>query len=148
MQQLFSFLFTIIFWSIVTYTVNTTDNTIDKTPRSFAQTGWIGVMALVFWRAGSGNTAIETADRQVPGYDTGSDWNKNYTLQSASSNNINGVWSVRSMTSNRRNRVTVHFVRWSGEELMGIIFVDYHPLKRVVPFGIVLHEGVLFACQI
>lgn len=59
-------------------------------------------------------------------------------------NNSNGVWTVRSMTPNRPHRVTLHFDRWSGEELMSIRFGDYHPVKRVVSYGIALHEGALF----
>ncbi|MER2491592.1 PepSY-associated TM helix domain-containing protein [Catenovulum sediminis] len=56
----------------------------------------------------------------------------------------NGVWTVRSMTQYRPDRVTVHFDKWSGEEIMRITFADYNTLKQVVALGISLHEGALF----
>ena len=56
----------------------------------------------------------------------------------------NGVWTVRSMTQNRPLRQTVHYDRWSGEEIMRIRFPDYHPVQQTVSYGIALHEGALF----
>ena len=59
-------------------------------------------------------------------------------------NNANGVWTVRSMTPDRPKRVTRHFDRWSGEPLMTVQFSDYHPVKRLVSYGVAFHEGALF----
>lgn len=56
----------------------------------------------------------------------------------------NGVWTVRSMTQYRPDRVTQHFDKWTGETIMRIDFNDYHGLKRAVGYGIALHEGALF----
>jgi uncharacterized iron-regulated membrane protein len=56
----------------------------------------------------------------------------------------NGVWSVRSRTDNRSARKTIHYDRWSGEELMRINFEDAHPVSQLVSYGIALHEGALF----
>ena len=55
-----------------------------------------------------------------------------------------GVWTVRSMTQNRPERFTVHYDRWTGEEIMRIQFSDYHPVKRLASYGIAFHEGALF----
>jgi uncharacterized iron-regulated membrane protein len=55
-----------------------------------------------------------------------------------------GVWTVRSMTQRRPDRVTLHYDRWSGEERMRIGFADQHPLQRTVSYGIAFHEGQLF----
>ena len=56
----------------------------------------------------------------------------------------NGVWSVRSMTQHRPDRVTIHFDRWTGDEIMRIGFYDRHPVQRVISYGIAMHEGALF----
>ena len=56
----------------------------------------------------------------------------------------NGVWSVLSMAQDRRDRQTVHYDRWTGEEIMHIRFADYHPVQRFASYGISLHEGALF----
>lgn len=56
----------------------------------------------------------------------------------------NGVWTVRSMTQNRPQRVTLHYDQWTGEELMRIRFADQHPVGRVTAMGIAFHEGQLF----
>ncbi len=56
----------------------------------------------------------------------------------------NGVWTVRSMTQNRPHRVTVHYDRWTGAEIMRIAFGDHHVVQRTVSIGIALHEGALF----
>lgn len=56
----------------------------------------------------------------------------------------NGVWTVRSMTQNRPHRVTVHYDRWTGAEIMRIAFADHHPVQRAASFGIAFHEGALF----
>ncbi|MEO1656457.1 MAG: PepSY domain-containing protein [Pseudomonadota bacterium] len=56
----------------------------------------------------------------------------------------NGVWTVRSMTQNRPHRATVHFDRWTTEEVMRVRFTDYHPVKQVASYGIAFHEGALF----
>jgi uncharacterized iron-regulated membrane protein len=56
----------------------------------------------------------------------------------------NGVWTVRSRTDNRSARTTVHYDRWSGEELMRVNFNDAHPVSQIVSYGIALHEGALF----
>src|SRR3546814_16166698 len=57
---------------------------------------------------------------------------------------MNGVWSVLSMAQDRRDRQTVHYDRWTGEEIMRIRFADYHPVQRLASYGISLHEGALF----
>ena len=56
----------------------------------------------------------------------------------------NGVWTVRSMTQYRPDRVTQHFDQWTGDTIMRIDFNDYHGVKRAVGYGIALHEGALF----
>jgi uncharacterized iron-regulated membrane protein len=56
----------------------------------------------------------------------------------------NGVWTARSLIQNRYDRQTVHYNKWSGEEIMRITFDDYHPVKRLVSYGIAYHEGALF----
>lgn len=56
----------------------------------------------------------------------------------------NGVWTVRSMTAYRPDRVTLHYDQWTGEPIMRIGFEDYHPVKQTVSYGIALHEGALF----
>ncbi|WP_019960798.1 PepSY-associated TM helix domain-containing protein [Woodsholea maritima] len=56
----------------------------------------------------------------------------------------NGVWTVRSMTQYRPDRVTIHFDRFTGDEVMRIAFTDYHPVKQTISYGIAFHEGALF----
>ncbi len=55
-----------------------------------------------------------------------------------------GVWTARSMVQNRYDRQTIHYNKWSGEEIMRIKFDDYHPVKKLVSYGIAYHEGALF----
>lgn len=55
-----------------------------------------------------------------------------------------GVWTVRSMTPRRPDRVTLHYDRYTGAEIERIDFQDYPPFKKAVAFGIALHEGQLF----
>jgi uncharacterized iron-regulated membrane protein len=56
----------------------------------------------------------------------------------------NGVWTVRSQTQRRPERVTIHYDRWTGEERTRIAFSDNPPLQRAVAYGIAFHEGQLF----
>lgn len=56
----------------------------------------------------------------------------------------NGVWTIRSMGPSRAGRVTVHYDRWSGEELMRITFADHNPVDRFMAQGVAFHEGQLF----
>lgn len=56
----------------------------------------------------------------------------------------NGVWTIRSMSPTRPDRVTVHHDRWSGEEIMRIGFTDHNPLDRFVAQAVAFHEGALF----
>jgi uncharacterized iron-regulated membrane protein len=59
-------------------------------------------------------------------------------------NGEDGVWTARSMVQNRYDRQTIHYNKWSGEEVMRIKFDDYHPVKKLVSYGIAYHEGALF----
>lgn len=79
-------------------------------------------------------TVLQKMDRE--------NWSYPVTIQPP--NNPNGVWSVRDMHSDRSLRKTVHFDRWSGDELMRIEFQHYHPVKQVASYGIAMHEGALF----
>ena len=54
------------------------------------------------------------------------------------------IWSARSMSQQRSERVTINFDPITAEELSRIEFADRHPVRRVVSQGISLHEGVLF----
>ncbi len=56
----------------------------------------------------------------------------------------NGVWTVRSMVQNRPLRETVHYDKWSGNEIMRITFSDYNPMVKAASYGIAFHEGALF----
>lgn len=56
----------------------------------------------------------------------------------------NGVWTLRSMGPSRPGRVTVHYDRWSGEEVMRIEFSDHPAIDRFVAQGVAFHEGQLF----
>ena len=56
----------------------------------------------------------------------------------------NGVWTIRSMTPSRPDRITVHYDRWTGQELMRIEFSDHNPVDRFVALGVAFHEGALF----
>ena len=47
----------------------------------------------------------------------------------------NGVWTVRSMTQYRPDRMTLHYDKWNGEEIMRIVFSDYHLVKQVASYG-------------
>ncbi len=55
-----------------------------------------------------------------------------------------GVWTVRSMTQYRPHRETVHFDRFTGDEVMRIRFEDHPTIKQITSYGIALHEGALF----
>ena len=54
------------------------------------------------------------------------------------------VWTVRSMTPRRPDRVTLEYDRASGVELERTTFADQSSLDRAVSYGIALHEGQLF----
>ena len=54
------------------------------------------------------------------------------------------IWSARSMSQQRSERVTINFDPFTAEELSRVEFADRHPVRRVVSQGISLHEGVLF----
>lgn len=54
------------------------------------------------------------------------------------------IWSARSMSQQRSERVTINFDPITADELSRIEFADRHPVRRVVSHGISLHEGVLF----
>lgn len=56
----------------------------------------------------------------------------------------NGVWTIRSMTASRPDRVTVHHDRWTGEEILRIEFTDHNPVDRFMALGVAFHEGALF----
>lgn len=56
----------------------------------------------------------------------------------------NGVWTVRSMAASRPDRVTVHYDRWTGQEIMRIAFTDHNPVDRLVAQAVAFHEGALF----
>ena len=56
----------------------------------------------------------------------------------------NQIWSARSMSQQRSERVTINFDPITAEELSRVEFADRHPVRRVVSQGISLHEGVLF----
>lgn len=56
----------------------------------------------------------------------------------------NGVWTVRSMGPSRPERVTAHYDRWTGEEVMRITFADHNPVDRFIAQGVAFHEGQLF----
>ncbi len=55
-----------------------------------------------------------------------------------------GVWTVRAMTQRRPDRVTLHYDRYTGAEIMRISFDDYPRFKQAISVGIALHEGQLF----
>ncbi len=54
------------------------------------------------------------------------------------------VWTVRSMTQRRPDRVTLAYDAASGEELERTTFAAQGPLDRLVSYGISIHEGQLF----
>lgn len=56
----------------------------------------------------------------------------------------NGVWTIRSMSPSRPDRVTVHHDRWTGEEILRIEFTDHNPVDRFVAQAVAFHEGALF----
>jgi uncharacterized iron-regulated membrane protein len=56
----------------------------------------------------------------------------------------NGVWTVRSMGPSRPDRVTAHYDRWTGEELMRITFADQNPVDQFMAQGVAFHEGQLY----
>lgn len=56
----------------------------------------------------------------------------------------NGVWTVRAMSPHRPSQETIHYDRWTGEEVMRIRFEDHNVADRVAAFGVTFHEGALF----
>lgn len=56
----------------------------------------------------------------------------------------NGVWTVRSMPSQRSDRETIHFDQYSAQLIKHIRFKDHHPVEQFVSQGVSLHEGALF----
>ena len=56
----------------------------------------------------------------------------------------NGVWTVRGMNANRMRQETIHYDRWSGEEVMRIRFADHNVVDRTMALGVSFHEGALF----
>ncbi|MEQ9315841.1 MAG: PepSY domain-containing protein [Henriciella sp.] len=56
----------------------------------------------------------------------------------------NGVWTVRGMHPNRMRQETVHYDRWTGEEVMRIRFEDHNVADRTMALGVSFHEGALF----
>ncbi|MFN4023747.1 MAG: PepSY-associated TM helix domain-containing protein [Hyphomonas sp.] len=55
----------------------------------------------------------------------------------------NGVWTIRSMGPSRTDRVTVHYDRFTGEEILRITFAHHNPVDRFVAQGVAFHEGQL-----
>jgi uncharacterized iron-regulated membrane protein len=56
----------------------------------------------------------------------------------------NGVWTVRAMPQYRPRYETVHYDKWSGDEVMRIRFADQNVADRTVAYGVAFHEGALF----
>lgn len=56
----------------------------------------------------------------------------------------NGVWTIRSMAASRPDRITLHYDRWTGAEIMRIEFTDHNPVDRFMALGVAFHEGALF----
>tara|TARA_B100000678_G_scaffold80108_1_gene66454 strand:+ start:5938 stop:7308 length:1371 start_codon:yes stop_codon:yes gene_type:complete len=56
----------------------------------------------------------------------------------------NGVWTVRGMNAKRFKQETVHYDRWSGEEVMRIRFEDQNVVDQTMAVGVSFHEGALF----
>lgn len=56
----------------------------------------------------------------------------------------NGVWTIRAMSPHRPSQETIHYDRWSGEEVMRIRFEDHNIADRIAAFGVTFHEGALF----
>jgi len=56
----------------------------------------------------------------------------------------NGVWTIRSMAAFRPDRITLHYDRWTGAEIMRIEFADHNPVDRFMALGVAFHEGALF----
>jgi uncharacterized iron-regulated membrane protein len=54
------------------------------------------------------------------------------------------VWTVRSMTQRRPDRVTLEYDVATGAEVARTTFADQGPLDRLVSYGISMHEGQLF----
>lgn len=46
--------------------------------------------------------------------------------------NLDTDSNVFGMSAYRPERLTLHYDKWSGEEIMRIGFEDYHPVKQVV----------------
>jgi len=56
----------------------------------------------------------------------------------------NGVWTVRAMPQYRPRYETVHYDKWTGDEVMRIRFRDQNVADRVMAVGVAFHEGALF----
>lgn len=56
----------------------------------------------------------------------------------------NGVWTVRGMHPNRMKQETVHYDRWTGDEVMRIRFADHNVADQTMALGVSFHEGALF----
>ena len=56
----------------------------------------------------------------------------------------NGVWTVRAMPQFRPRYETVHYDKWTGEEVMRIRFADQNVADRTMAYGVAFHEGALF----
>lgn len=48
------------------------------------------------------------------------------------------------MGPSRAGRVTVHYDRWTGEEIMRITYADHNRLDQIMAQGVAFHEGQLF----
>ncbi len=53
------------------------------------------------------------------------------------------VWTVKSDTQNRPQRVSIGYDAMSGREINRDTFADKHPIDRVVGYGVAWHEGAL-----
>ena len=54
------------------------------------------------------------------------------------------LWSVRSDTQNRPQRVTIRYDATTAREVSRETFADKHVIDRVVGYGVAWHEGALF----
>jgi uncharacterized iron-regulated membrane protein len=54
------------------------------------------------------------------------------------------VWTVKSDTQNRPQRVSITYDAMSGHEITRETFADKHPIDRVIGYGVAWHEGALF----
>ncbi len=54
------------------------------------------------------------------------------------------VWTVKSDTQNRPQRVSITYDAMTGKETARETFADKHPIDRVIGYGVAWHEGALF----